>query len=331
MRAGFRQSGESGTMSFGDHLEELRRRVFLAVAVPLPLAIILFAFAGTIRAWLWAPAAYALGLQGLPATAQVLSPVETLGIDLKLSLIGAVVIAAPWVFWQAWLFISPGLYIHERRFVHLLLPLSGVLGLAGVALLYFVMLPVMLSALISFAQVPSTTVGMTQGDQSSPMLPILSADPAQARPGQMWILEGTHEVRLAVPGSDAERVDVLVLQTSRPGGLLQQFRLSEYINFVLLMVMCIAVAFQLPVVVLLLGWVGIVTPGFLAKNRRYALAIVAVISALIGPGDAFSMLLFLVPLYILYEFSILLLRIAPAKRVAAARLLGKETGREADE
>lgn len=337
-------STDRAVMGFGDHLEELRKRILLALIVPLPLMVALFAFASEIRRWLWLPAESALRSAGLPTTAQVLSPVEAISVDLKLSLIGALAIGAPWVLYQAWRFISPGLYANERRMVHFLLPLSSILVMTGIALLYWVILPIMLRALISFGDVAPTELPLP--DASAPVavapgMPVLEHDPESAAPGQMWIISPTREVHIAVPTQDGSGTEVLTVTTARPGGLQQSFRLSEYVNLVLLLLLCIALAFQLPVVVLLLGWLGIVSPEFLKKHRRHALAIVAVVAAIVGPGDVLSMLLFLVPLYLLYELSIVLLVLAPAHRVAAGTILRRgaqpsndsprETGSEGDE
>jgi len=72
----------------------------------------------------------------------------------------------------------------------------------------------------------------------------------------------------------------------------------------------------MPLVILLLGWVGIISTGVLERNRRYALLGCGVVSAIITPADIVSMVLMLVPLYALYELGIILLKIAPAERVA---------------
>ncbi len=337
-------STDRAVMGFGDHLEELRKRILLAIVVPLPLMVGLFAFASEIRYWLWVPAESALRAAGLPTTAQVLSPIEAISVDMKLSFIGALAIGAPWVLYQAWRFISPGLYANERRMVHFLLPLSSALVLVGIALLYWVILPIMLRALISFGDAAPTSLPRPEpavAVSAAPGIPVLEHDPTSAAPGQMWIIGPTREVHIAVPSLDGTGTEVLNVPTARPGGLQQSFRLSEYVNLVLLLLLCIALAFQLPVVVLLLGWLGIVSPEFLRKHRKHALAIVTVVAAVVGPGDVLSMLLFLVPLYLLYELSILLLRLAPAHRVAAGTVLRRgaqatddaprETGREGDE
>ncbi len=318
------KSPQESTMSFGDHLEELRRRLILSLVVPLPLMAVLFAFASSVRNYLCEPLFQAMAANGLAAQMIVLSPIETMMADLKIALIGALVIAAPWILWQAWRFVSPGLHQNEQRFVRLLLPGSGILALTGLALLYFVLLPLMLTVLVSFS-VESARLAPRTGDAapSTHTLRVLEEDPSTASPGEMWINAPRHEVRIALPvEGDAKRVEIARIPLDHPGTLTPSFRLSEYLDFILLFALCLALAFQLPVVLLLLSWTGIVTPAVLRKGRRYAIFGIVVLAAAVAPGDLFSLLLVSLPLYLLYEFSILLIIIAPVSRVSRGTVLG---------
>jgi len=323
-------------MSFGDHLEELRRRILLGIIVPVPVAILLFAFAGQIRSFLCIPLVDALLANGLPGTLQVMNPLETLMIDMKLSLIGAFIIGAPWVLWQAWLFIRPGLYQHERRFVRLLLPGSAVLAMAGAALLYWVILPAMLTILVGMSAPPATMAtkdaGAT-GDAAAlvaaiPALPALKADPANPRAGQAWINTTAHAIHVAVPagdapdaGSAAPEVQIMALPLTRPGEISQSFRLSEYLDFVLTMFLCVAIAFQLPIAMLLLSWTGLVRADWLRTKRRFALLGVVLAAAVISPGDVLSLVMLAVPLYLLFELSLVLMDVATPRAVARGAVL----------
>ena len=326
-------------MSFGDHLEELRRRVLLGIVVPVPAAILLFTFAGHIRSFLCIPLVGALLANGLPGTLQVMSPLETLMIDMKLSLIGAFIIGAPWVLWQAWLFIRPGLYQHERRFVRLLLPGSAVLAMAGAALLYWVILPAMLTILVGMSAPPATLATKdpsVTGDAAAlvaaiPALPTLSADPANPRAGQMWINTTARAVHVAVPAGEASAardatapdagVQIMALPLTRPGEISQAFRLSEYLDFVLTMFLCVAIAFQLPVAMLLLSWTGLVRAEWLRSKRRFALLGVVLAAAVISPGDVLSLVMLAVPLYLLFELSLVLMDVATPRAVARGTVL----------
>jgi sec-independent protein translocase protein TatC len=67
---------------------------------------------------------------------------------------------------------------------------------------------------------------------------------------------------------------------------------------------------------LLLGWVGVADPDWLKKNRKYALLVLAFISALITPQDIISMLMMLIPLYLLFELGVQLIIWVPAGKIA---------------
>lgn len=327
-------------MSFGDHLEELRKRILLGIVVPVPVAILLFAFAGRIRSFLCIPLVDAMLANGLPGTLQVMSPLETLMIDMKLSLIGAFIIGAPWVLWQAWLFIRPGLYQHERRFVRLLLPGSALLAVAGASLLYWVILPAMLTILVGMSAPPATMAtkdASVTGDAAAlvaaiPALPALAADPANPRAGQIWINTSAHAIHVAVPSAAAGAasaeaggaeppVEIMALPLTRPGEISQAFRLSEYLDFVLTMFLCVAIAFQLPVAMLLLSWTGLVRAEWLRTKRRFALLGVVLAAAVISPGDVLSLVMLAVPLYLLFELSLILMDVATPRAVARGTVL----------
>ncbi|MEC8320578.1 MAG: twin-arginine translocase subunit TatC [Planctomycetota bacterium] len=320
-----------GVMSFGDHLEELRRRIVLCLVVPLPTAILLFLVAPEIRRLLTAPALAAMEANGLPARMQALGPAEVLTTDLKLSIIGALVVTAPWIVWQAWKFIEPGLYRQEKRFVRFLVPGSAILTVAGLSFLYWIMLPLMLQVLISFGipgpenafgiPDPGTRIEATTAT-GIPVLPVLEEAPADPAPGQAWIDPVARSIVVVVPvEADGSTYELLSTPLGRAGSIGQEFRLGEYIGFVLTLAIAITIAFQMPLVIVLLGWIGLADRRLLTRYRRYAHLICAVLGAILTPADIVSMVLLFIPLYLLYEFGILLLTLAPADRVAAGTVL----------
>jgi sec-independent protein translocase protein TatC len=98
-----------------------------------------------------------------------------------------------------------------------------------------------------------------------------------------------------------------------------QLRASDYFTFMALFILAFGLTFELPVVLVLLAKVGVVDDKFLRKHRRYAIVILAVAAAVITPSqDAFSMLAMFIPLYVLYEVSIVLARLVQPKGEAAA-------------
>ena len=310
-------------MSFGDHLEELRRRLLWSIALPIPLAILAFSYAAQIRDFLCAPAIAALKAHDLPAQLQVLSPIEALSTDMYLSLIAAIVASSPWIFWQVWKFIEPGLYVHEKRFVRFLIPLSSLLTLAGFSLLYFILMPIMLDVLVSFGSVDpeiiTTTASTAAPGSSAFTIPILQQTPANVVVGQMW-LTPDHKLVIAAP-HDTSGIELFTVPLMHATRLAQQFRLADYLDFTLTFILGTCVAFQAPLVVLLLGWIGVLDVQSLGKFRRYAIFLALLLSAIITPtGDPISLFIMFIPLYLLYEFGIILLRIAPPHAVAGGEV-----------
>lgn len=88
---------------------------------------------------------------------------------------------------------------------------------------------------------------------------------------------------------------------------------SAYLSFVLGICNPLGIAFELPLVVLILARLGLVTAQFLARVRKYAFLAIMILAAVLSPPDVISMLIFLVPLYGLYELAIILARFAAPK------------------
>jgi sec-independent protein translocase protein TatC len=99
----------------------------------------------------------------------------------------------------------------------------------------------------------------------------------------------------------------------------QMITVSEYFGFVSSMVLAMGAVFELPIAILLLSVFGLVTPKFLAKFRRHALLGSYVAAAIITPGDLFiTSVALMVPLYLLYELSIVLSYLVVRKKQRAA-------------
>lgn len=89
-----------------------------------------------------------------------------------------------------------------------------------------------------------------------------------------------------------------------------QISLNSYIDNFMMLVLCMGLAFELPLVTWLLSLLGLVHKTFLRKYRRHAVVIIVIASAIITPtGDPFTLTVVAVPLYLLYELSILMIRI----------------------
>jgi sec-independent protein translocase protein TatC len=173
-----------------------------------------------------------------------LAPLETPMIFFMVAMVSGLVLASPWVFYQAWAFVAAGLYRHERRYVQKYLPFSLGLFLAGVFICFFLVLPLTLSFLLQF------------------------------------------NVYL---------------------GVAPTLRLSDWMSFATLLPLVFGVAFQTPLVMLFLERINIFTVEDFKAKRKMAILIITIAAAVLTPGqDPISMLLLACPMILLYELGILL-------------------------
>lgn len=307
-------------MPFGEHLDELRRRLIFAVIPLAPLVLVAWLVRRTTLPILLAPILHALRKARIPEQLLATGPLEAFMTYIKVSLLLALMVGAPWFLYQLWLFVAPGLYNRERRFIHVLAPLSVSLTALGTLFMYYIMLPIVLAFCLGFAwdipRPPRATAPLPAGIVL-PTIPVLDADPESPTPGAMWV-NRTMMVQRVCLGVDADGHAEIADAMLNLGGLVrQEYRISEYIGMVITMTLAFAVSFQLPVVVLLLGWAGIITPAFLSKYRRHAIFACLVLGAVVSPtGEPVASTIMAAPLYVLYELGLLLLKILPASRVA---------------
>lgn len=245
---------ERGTeMPFLDHLEELRWRILWSL-----LALIVSVVIG----FLVVTEFDVLGLLIAPiepfldgSKLKYLSPTDPFFITLKLSVLIGLVLASPVIIYHVWSFVSPALLTSEKRAIVPSLYLGVVLFAAGVAMAYYIVLPV--------------TLRFTMGFQTA--------------------------------------------------SLEQAIVIGEYMNVVTRLLLAFGVVFEMPVVILALAALGLVTPDFLADKRRHAIVTITIVSSLITPGDVITItVLMMVPLVLLYEFSILLARLVYRGRMGSA-------------
>jgi len=135
------------TMSLGDHLEELRARLILAILGFAIALIACLAFGKWIISFIEMPYIKAMGEE---PRLQTIAPTEGFGSYMEIAMIAAVVIASPWIFYQLWLFISAGLYHHEKRYVYLAVPFSTILFVTGALFFILVIAPLTMRFLVMF-------------------------------------------------------------------------------------------------------------------------------------------------------------------------------------
>ena len=325
---------ESYIMPLGEHLEELRTRLIHALLGIAPIMIGAFIVGRWVLERLIGPVQDALTRAGLPPALQATGPMETFASYMRVSFVITLIVSAPWVIWQAWRFVAPGLLRREKRFVRMLVPMSAFQSFLGVGFMYFVILPVVLSFFIGFG----SDIGFREARQAPlpegivlPVDPVLEADPASPPIGARWINIKLMQQRMCV-GTDARGMPIIVAgELTRGAGIVQQYRVSEYVKMLLGLAMAFALGFQTPVIVLLLGWAGIVDRAWLAKYRRHAIMACVVAAAVLTPTpDPFTLTLLGVPLYLLYELGVALLILFPLSVVRGDRDEGAVDGEAVD-
>ncbi|WP_299878588.1 twin-arginine translocase subunit TatC [uncultured Cocleimonas sp.] len=136
---------ETAVGGFLSHLIEMRDRLLRAVIVIFVAFVCLFPFAKNIYNWLAAP----LVDQGQEML--IIGPVAPFLIPMKLTLMVAFLIALPYLFYQLWSFVAPGLYKHEKRLIYPLIASSIFLFYLGIAFVYYILLPMMFKIIPQFA------------------------------------------------------------------------------------------------------------------------------------------------------------------------------------
>jgi len=234
-----KKTDEGGApMSLMDHLNEMRfRLVRCAIAVGL----------GFLACWggveylfdvLVAPL-----LAALPegSHAQYLSLPEAFFTRMYIAFVAGVFAVSPYIFYQIWAFIAPGLYDEEKRYVIPIAVLSALFFIGGGAFCYFIVFPYAFNFFVSFAT-----------------------------------------------------AEIVVMP-----------KISDYLGFVLKLLMAFGLIFEMPLFALFLSHMGIISAASMRRVRRYAILVIFIVAAILTPPDVVSQLLMAGPMLILYEFSIL--------------------------
>ena len=127
-------------MTFVEHLVELRNRLLRVVLVVAVLLLCLMPFANRLYALLAAPLLAEMQMGSSMIATQVASPFLT---PFKLALVAAILIGMPYIMYQFWAFVAPGLYRREKRLVFPLMVTSSFLFYLGMAFAYYVVFPLM--------------------------------------------------------------------------------------------------------------------------------------------------------------------------------------------
>jgi len=139
-------------MSFLEHLEELRQRLLRSVLSIFVGFGICFYFRDQIYGYLARPLTETLRSLHLSDKLVYTNPTDPFNLYIKLSIVGGIFLASPFILWQVWLFISPGLYRHEKRYVWPFVLLTTSLFVSGGFFAYKMAFPAALKFLVEFGR-----------------------------------------------------------------------------------------------------------------------------------------------------------------------------------
>ncbi len=239
------EAGEQ--QGFLSHLVELRGRLLRMVLAIAVVVSALLPFANPLYSALAAPLLKSLPQGSHMIATGVAAPFLT---PFKFTFVLAIYLAVPYLLYQVWAFVAPGLYQHEKRIAWPLVVSGTLLFYAGMLFAYFVVFP------LAFGFLAQTA----------------------------------------------------------PEGVAVMPDINEYLDFVLTLFFAFGVAFEVPVAVCLMVWMGVVTPARLVVLRPYMIVAAFVIGAILTPPDAITQTLLAVPMWLLYEVGIWISRRIQKKR-----------------
>ena len=142
------EEASGARMSFLDHLEELRKRLVICAATLGVGFLVAFLFIDRLYAFIMRPLAKALPPGG---KIQYTEPTEAFVLYLKMALLAGVVLSAPVILWQLWLFVAPGLYSKEKRFAVPFIVMGSVFFVMGALFSHYLLFPWTWAFLASFS------------------------------------------------------------------------------------------------------------------------------------------------------------------------------------
>ena len=263
-------------MSFLDHLEELRWHLIRSTVAIFTVATVIFTFRKIVYdkfllahleddfityKWLCKGAqllrfesdfcniAYNQSLQSLSPTSQLMNVIWT-------SMILGLIVSFPYVLWEIWRFIGPGLHEKEQKKSKLFIFYASLLFFIGVLFSYYIIAPLSVSFFYGF-----------------------------------------------------KITDIIE----------NKFDFKTHINLITNTLLGVSLMFELPILIYFLTKMGLVSPPFLKKNRKIALVLVLVLSAIITPPDVASQVIVTLPIMVLYEIGIVISKRVVKKEEKALR------------
>lgn len=235
-------------MTFWDHLEELRRVLLRCIIVVATFAVLAFIFKDELFAIIFAPKSphFLPGIFGETLTIQLINTElpRQFVVHMMVSFYAGIIVSAPYIIFELYRFISPGLYENERRCSTPLIAAAYLMFMSGILFSYFILFPITFRFLAGY-QVDSSVENLIS--------------------------------------------------------------LESYIDTLVFLSLVMGIVFEIPVLSWLLGRLGILHRPTMQQYRRHAIVIILIVAAVITPtSDAITLTIVSLPMYLLYEVSILL-------------------------
>ena len=244
--------GDGLTMTFWDHLDELRSVIIRILVITALAAAVAFCLKDELFAVVLAPRTsdfitYRLmGVEPFSIHLMNTGLTEQFMIHLKTAMYAGLLMASPYIIYMLFRFVSPALYDNERHYATLLVASGYLMFMSGTLLNYFLIFPLTVKFL------------------------------------------GTYQVSEDV-------ANMLTLQS--------------YMDTLIMMSLVMGIVFELPVVSWILGKMGLLTAPLMRTWRKHAIVAILIVSAVITPTtDVFTLLIVALPIWLLYEVSILIVR-----------------------
>jgi sec-independent protein translocase protein TatC len=291
-------------MSIGEHLEELRKRLFFGLIGFAVSFVIWFLLGDRALAVFLRPLQIAFDRAHLQQQVYFTEAAEPFMTYVRVSMVLGFAMASPWLVYQLWLFVASGLYPRERKYITKYLPLSITLLISGMLFLYFYVLPLMLEFFLLFHIANPIPVkhpySINSATQPS-LIQMIHGNPKSFVPGTVWFDSDYGLLKIGLSPDD-----IRIIAFGSGTLVSPMITLSTYIDMVVEMLLSFGLAFQMPLVVLALNKIGIMDLPTLRKFRRVVYFTMSIIAAVIVPDVATGMIALLVPLILLYELGILL-------------------------
>jgi sec-independent protein translocase protein TatC len=240
------------SMTFWDHLDELRGSLFRMLAAVAVTAVISFSLKDLLFEVILAPTksdfvTYRL-LGAEPFTMQLINTqlTEQLMVHLRMAAYMGFLLASPFLLYELFRFVSPALYRNERKYATIVVVAAYVMFIIGTLLNYFLIFPLIARFL------------------------------------------GTYQV-----SPDVENM----------------LTLNSYVDTMMMMSLVIGIVFEMPIVTALMGKLNIISAKLMKRYRKHALVVILIVAAIITPtADIFTLLIVSLPIWALYETSILIVK-----------------------